>query len=526
MNSRFSLWLKEIIIRYRFTLADIAMIVAVVIAAGFGIWQFDAFPNETAAERELTFELDEIFAVCALGFALFGWSRLRAQRREIGRRRVAEEEARALAFEDTLTGLPNRRQFDAALNAALAAPPGADAVHAVFMLDLNGFKRINDLHGHPTGDEALVQTAIRLRRAIRDNDMVARLGGDEFAILARHLAGAEAAATLALRIIEALKDPVRTGAGEHAIGAGIGIALAPTDGTDAETLLRKADIALYRAKALGRSALRFFEEEMDHHIRERDILERDLRAAIDTKKLEVVYQPRIDLKSGAIISFEATPRWMHDQYGELDTARLVAIAETTGLVQALVDDLLRTACRDAAGWGGNVTLSIGIPPALLKDDTFGLRIVAILGESGLPASRLELEITESALVADLEAAKRVLGAIHETGVKIALNNFGTGYSSLYHLRNFKLDTIKIDRSFVQVMAENPESAAIVRALVGLGSGLGLTVAAEGVQNEQQQTMLVNEGCQQGQGFLFSRSVTADEARRQLNGQPTPIRLTV
>jgi len=518
MDSRLLTWLKEMIIRYRFTLTDMGMIAAVVIAAGFGIWQFDVFPNESVVERDLTFELDEIFAVCALGFALFGWSRLRAQKREIGRRRAAEEEARALAFEDTLTGLPNRRQFDAALKAALAAPPGADAVHAVFMLDLNGFKRINDVHGHPTGDEALIQTAIRLRKAIRDNDMVARLGGDEFAVLAHHLAGAEAAATLALRIIDALKDPVPTGAGEHSIGAGIGIALTPADGADAETLLRKADVALYRAKAAGQSALRFFEEEMDHHIRERDTLERGLRTAIGTSKLEVIYQPRIDLKSGAIISFEATVRWMHDLYGELDTPRLIAIAETTGLIQALVDDLLRKACRDAATWGRDVTLSLGVPPSLLRDDTFGLRIVTILGESGLPASRLELEITESALVADLDAAKRVLGAIHETGVKIALNNFGTGYSSLYHLRNFKLDTIKIDRSFVQAMADNPESAAIVRALVGLGSGLGLTVAAEGVQNEQQQTMLVNEGCQQGQGFLFSQAVSADEARRQLNKQ--------
>lgn len=192
------------------------------------------------------------------------------------------------------------------------------------MLDLNGFKRINDVHGHPTGDEALVQTAIRLRKAIRHNDMVARLGGDEFAILARHLAGVEAAATLALKIIKALKNPVHTGAGEHAIGAGIGIALAPTDGADAEMLLRKADVALHRAKALGLSALRFFEEEMDHHIRERYILERDLRAAIGPNKLEVIYQPRIDLKSGAIISFEATLRWMHDQYGKLDTPRMIA----------------------------------------------------------------------------------------------------------------------------------------------------------------------------------------------------------
>jgi diguanylate cyclase (GGDEF)-like protein len=506
------------IIRHRFTLTDVAMIAAVVGAAAFGVWQYDAFPNESDAARQLIFELDEIFAVSALGFALFAWSRLRAQRREIRRRRAAEEEARTLAFEDPLTGLPNRRQFDAALRTALAAPPGADAVHAVFVLDLNGFKRINDLHGHPIGDEALVQTALRLRQAIRDGDIVARLGGDEFAVLARHLPGPDAAATLAIRIIEGLRDPVQTGSGDHLVGTGIGIALAPVDGADAETLLRRADIALYRAKALGTSALRFFEEEMDHHIRERDGLERGLRAALDASHLDVIYQPRIDLKTGAVTSFEATPRWMHPDYGELDAARLVAIAETAGLLQALTDHLLRRACRDAITWDEEVILSFGLPAALLKDPAVGLRVMAILRETGLPASRLELEIPESALVADLSGAQNVLGSIHETGVKIALNNFGTGYSSLYHLRNFKLDTIKIDRSFVQAMADNPESAAIVRALVGLGSGLGLTVAAEGVQDEEQQKMLAQEGCQQAQGTLFRHAITADEAAALLKSR--------
>jgi len=321
-----------------------------VAAVAFGMWQYDIFPNETESDRQLVFELDEIFAVCALGFALFAWSRLRAQRREIRRRRAAEQEARTLAMEDPLTGLPNRRQFDEALKAAVAAPPGADAVHAVLMMDLNGFKRINDLYGHPTGDEALVQVASRLRRAVRDGDMVGRLGGDEFAVLATHLTGPEAAATLALRIIEALQSPVPIDSGEHVLGAGIGIALAPVDGTDAETLMRKADIALYRAKETGTSTLRFFEEEMDHHLREREALERDLRSTLKASALDIAYQPRIDLKTGAVTGFEASPRWIRNEVAELDLARLVAIAETAGCSTPF--SIIFSAGRAGPRWAG------------------------------------------------------------------------------------------------------------------------------------------------------------------------------
>ena len=513
---------KAMLIRHRFNLADAAMIGVVVVAALLAAWQLDVFPNETMAVREGVLELDEVFAVGALAFGLFAWTRMRAQGREVRRRRAAEDEARALAFEDPLTGLPNRRQFDAALNAALAAPPGADAVHAVLMLDLNGFKRINDVHGHPVGDEALVQTALRLRKAVRDNDLVARLGGDEFAVLARHLSGAEAATGLARRIIEHLEEPVSAGGTEHQMGAGVGIALAPLDGADAETLLRKADVALYRAKAEGVSALRFFEAEMDQQIQERDQLERDLRGAIGSDELELLYQPCTDLRSGALTGFEAVAQWRHPQLGLLDAGRFTPVAEAAGLIGRLTDDLLRRAARDAATWGGETLLSFNIAPAQLKDRTFGLRILKILGDAGLPPPRLELEITESAVVADLEAAQEVLGAIRETGVKIALRDFGTGYSSLYHLRNFRSDRIKIDRSLVQAMADSSQSAAIVRALVGLGAGLGLTVAAEGVQDERQQALLAKDGCQQAQGVSEALSPAG---ARTLSMGPTEISAT-
>ncbi|HXA39485.1 MAG TPA: EAL domain-containing protein [Phenylobacterium sp.] len=501
--------LKAMILRHRFTLIDAAMIAAVVGAGLLAAWQIDVFPNETNGVREGVLELDEVFAVCALGFALFAWTRMRAQSREVARRRAAENEARALAFEDPLTGLPNRRQFDAALNAALAAPPGADAVHAVLMLDLNGFKRINDVHGHPVGDEALVQTALRLRKAVREDDLVARLGGDEFAVLARHLSGAEAATGLARRIIESLEAPVNAGGSEHRIGAGIGIALAPLDGSDAETLLRRADVALYRAKGEGVSALRFFEPDMDRRIQERDQLERDLRDAIGSADLEVLYQPCMDLKSGRLTRFEAMATWRHPRLGVLDAWRFIPIAEAAGLIGRLTDDLLGRASRDAVAWGPHVALSFPVSPAQLKDRTFGLRLLKILGAANLAPARLELEIAESAMVADLDGAQRVLGAIRDSGVKIALSDFGTGYSSLYHLRNFRIDRIKIDRSLVQAMGDSVQSTAIVRALVGLGAGLGLTVAAEGVQDERQHGLLADEGCQEAQEV--SRPMSAVEA---------------
>ncbi len=426
----------------------------------------------------------------------------------MGRRILAEREARALALEDPLTGLPNRRQFDEALAHAVAAPPRAGASHAVLALDLNGFKKVNDVYGHLAGDEVLAQVALRLRQAVREGDLVARLGGDEFAVLATHIASSEAATGVARRIIEALEPPVLSSQGEHQVGAAIGIALSPQDG-GVDEILRKADIALYRAKG-GTSALCFFEPAMDAQVRERDHLERELRAAIGTPAMRPFYQPLVDLKSGTIIGFEALARWTHATLGEIPPDRFITIADDCGLIAPLTDDLLRQACAEAATWPRHLSLSFNVSPAQLRDMGLGLRLMGILAETGLAPQRLEIELTESALVRDLDAARHILGGIRDAGVRIALDDFGTGYSSLYHLRNFKLDKIKIDRSFIEAMAHDPESAAIVKALVGLGEGLSLAVTAEGVEDAEQRAMLIAQGCQEAQGFLFSRAVPAAE----------------
>jgi EAL domain-containing protein (putative c-di-GMP-specific phosphodiesterase class I) len=273
---------------------------------------------------------------------------------------------------------------------------------------------------------------------------------------------------------------------------------------------------LYRAKAGKQSGTRFFEQEMDRNSLEREALEHDLAAAIEAGAVRSWYQPIVDLKSQQVIAFEALARWTHPTLGDIPPDRFIPIAEDCGLIQQLSDHLLRSACTDALAWPDHVTLSFNIPPARLKERTLGVRILGILGETGLSPQRLEIEITESAIVRDLDTAKVVLSSLREAGVRIALDDFGTGYSSLYHLRNFKFDAIKIDRSFVGNMASEDESAAIVRALTGLGHGLGLTVTAEGIEQSGQRDALLKQGCERGQGFLFSRAVPADETQDCLN----------
>jgi diguanylate cyclase (GGDEF)-like protein len=498
--------------RHRVSVLDLSILVGVLLVASFVAFEFEIYEHEDKVTvHEETIELNETLTLgglLAVGLLAFAVRRYQEQRRETRRRIAAEQHARELAFQDVLTGLPNRRQFDDALRAAVASPPRAGAAHAVFLLDLNGFKQINDVHGHAIGDEVLIVVAQRLLGGVRQGDLVARFGGDEFAILAQHLIGAEAATNIALRVIQGLDAPIVTGSSSHQVGAGIGIALIPGDADTVQEALRKADVALYRAKAERRSALRFFEEDMDRHVHERDAMEREIRAAIVADQIQPFYQPSVDLQTRAVVGFEAVPRWHHPELGEIPPERFIPLAEDIGLIHDLAELMLRRSCAAAVQWPAEVTLAVDIYPSQLKDRDLKARITRILEETGLAPARLEIEITESAIVHDLEAAQRVLGALREAGVKIALDNFGTGYSSLYHLRNFKLDKIKIDRSFIESMGSARESAEIVSALVGLGHGLGLTVTAEGVEDSDQRASLLGTGVQQAQGGDFSAPVSA------------------
>jgi diguanylate cyclase (GGDEF)-like protein len=491
--------------------------------AGFGASEFTFTGSVEAAKRVEFEEMLTLGALVIISILYLGWRRVRAQEHEISRRIVAERRAHELAHTDPLTGLANRRQFDAALRAAAALPQGPGEAHAVFMMDLNGFKKINDLYGHTEGDELIAATALRLRDLARERDLVARLGGDEFAVIATHLAGVEGATNVAMRLMKCFDTPIELGARAHKIGLGIGIALIPRDAKTAEEALRKADIALYRAKAEPVSSVRFFEEDMDRHVRERDDMERELAAAIGTASLQPWFQPIVDLKSGEVIAFEALARWSHPRFGDVPPERFIPIAESGGLIRELGDWLLRCAAREAVNWPDHITLAFNISPVQLKDRGLGLRILAILGETGLSPRRLEVEITESAIVRDLDLAQSVLSSLQQAGVRVALDDFGTGYSSLYHLRHFNLDKIKIDRSFVHAMSAEPESAAIVRALAGLAHGLGLTIVAEGIEDGGEQKSLLQQGCQQGQGFLFSRAVPASQTAAFFSREPAAMR---
>jgi len=503
---------RDFVVKHRFSLQDGGLAIAVIFVMGIGAYTF-SFTGSLDSTKQIEFEELIILAVVVfLAILYLGWRRVREQEREINRRIAAERLAHELAHTDSLTGLPNRREFERAVQGAIDAPAGAEELHAIIMIDLNGFKAVNDVYGHPEGDAVLATVAQRIKSVMRDGDIAARLGGDEFAVVAYHVAGAEGATNVAMRILKQIDAPIECNSRMHRIGAGVGIALAPKDGKTPDNLIRKADIALYRAKSEVQSAINFFEEEMDKHVRERDLIEKGLAAAIGTDSLRPWYQPIVDLQTGEIIEFEALARWVHPSLGQIPPERFIPVAEHAGLIRPLSDWLLRCAVGDAIHWPSNITLSFNISPAQLKDKTLSLRILTILGEFGLSPHRLEIEITESAIVRDLESAREVLSSLREAGIRIALDDFGTGYSSLYHLRNFKLDKIKIDRSFVHAMTSEPESAAIVRALSGLGNGLGLTITAEGIEGQIEREALRDLGCQQGQGFLFSEAVSAQATK--------------
>jgi predicted signal transduction protein with EAL and GGDEF domain len=325
-----------------------------------------------------------------------------------------------------------------------------------------------------------------------------------------NLLGPEAATNLARRVIQALDTPVMTGKKEHRVAAAIGVAFVPTDAATRDEILRKADVALYRAKTERRSALRFFEPQMDHHIHEHDVLARELREALAAQALDIVYQPSIDLSSGAVVAFEVSPRWTHPQLGEIPPERFIPIAEEAGMIHELAESVLRRACATASRWPEHVRLAIDLFPGQLQDAQLPAAILRVLTEYGIEPGRLELEVTESALVRDLRAAETTLSALCAAGVRITLDNFGTGYSTLYHLQACKLDKIKIDPAFVTGMSSEREKARLVGALVGLGQGLGLTIAADGIVTAGQSALLALSGCQQGQGQWISGPVSAAE----------------
>jgi diguanylate cyclase (GGDEF)-like protein len=434
-----------------------------------------------------------------------------ATHKDITERRRAEAKIEYMAHHDALTDLPNRSRLYQQLRQTLTRLKRGEQV-AVFGLDLDRFKDVNDAYGHAVGDLLLKAVAGRLRQCIRDTDMVARLGGDEFAIMQASTSQPIDATSLASRLIEIIGAPYKLAGDQVTVELSIGIALAPGDGLDPDQLLKNADMALYRAKSDGHGLYRFFEPEMDARMQARRKLEIDLRNAVANSEFELFYQPLVDMRTEQITGFEALIRWHHPARGMIQPLEFISVAEETGLIVPIGDWVLRQACAEAATWPSGVKIAVNLSPIQFKNKGLLLSVVSALAASGLSATRLELEITESALLYDGDATFAILDELRALGVRISMDDFGTGYSSLSYLRKFPFDKIKIDQSFIFDMSEHNDSLAIVRAVIAMGSGLGIATTAEGVETAAQFKQLKLEGCTEVQGYLFSPPRPAAEVK--------------
>ena len=431
-------------------------------------------------------------------------------RSEIEQREKSQAMIVHLAHHDSLTGLGNRMQFHQQLSDAVAHRQRHGGDLAVLFIDLDGFKTINDTLGHGTGDAVLKHLAQRMRNGVRESDKIGRLGGDEFAILQVGSEQPNQATTLAARLVEVISAPFDIDGQRLVIGASIGIAVAEGDYQDSEQLLRAADLAMYRAKADGRGRYRFFDPEFDRQVRERRDLEVALRAAVDRDALKIHYQPLVNLRTGRISAFEALSRWEEPQRGFVPPNTFIPLAEEVGLIGVIAERVLKRACAEAARWPEHISVAVNLSPAQFRSGHLVSTVKDALAASGLPPSRLELEITESLFLQDSESNLTVLSELADLGVKISMDDFGTGYCSLSYLRSFPFHKIKIDRSFVRDLSTKRSSVAIVRAVCELARSFGAATTAEGVETDDQLTRISAEGCTEVQGYIFSRPLPADE----------------
>ncbi len=442
---------------------------------------------------------------------------------DITENKRAEAHLYHIAHHDGLTDLPNRVLLAERLDEEIIASHGSDDLFALHFLDLDRFKGINDALGHTAGDRLLEFVADRLKGCVRDKDIVARLGGDEFAVMQVGIVGPEDALTLARRIIEELEDPFYINGQEVKISASVGITLYPSDGSSSEALLRNADLAMYRAKAEGGGLFSSFAEGMDQTARKAIAMEADLRRAMARSELELHYQPQIRLSDRKLIGVEALIRWNHPERGFIGPGEFLPLAEESGMIYDIGEWVLNEACHEAMRWSdrglGDLRIAVNISPTQFRKQSVSSLARSALASSRLSPERLEVEITENVLMQGAERVLKDLKDIRSQGVQVAIDDFGTGYSSLAYLKRFKVDRLKIDRGFVNTMVSDASDAAIVNAVIGLGKSLNLQVLAEGVEKEQQAVMLKKAGCDEAQGYLFGRPMSAEAFVAQFQTAP-------
>jgi diguanylate cyclase (GGDEF)-like protein len=436
---------------------------------------------------------------------------------DITERRSAKAKIAFMALHDALTNLPNRRLFQEQMENRLARLP-PNHKFAILCLDLNRFKSVNETLGHPVGDKLLRQVAERMSGCLGEDDTLARLGGDEFAVLQASLQQPDDAVALAARLMEAASAPFSLDGHQVVISASIGIAIAPTDAADADQLFKAADTALSRAKKDGRGTYRFFETGMDTLLQMRRALELDLRKALVNGEFELYYQPLVNVERQEITGFEALIRWNHPERGLVSPVDFIPLAEETALIGPIGEWVLHQACAEGMKWPGEIIVAVNLSPVQFKMGNLSEMVMNALAQSGLPAKRLELEITEAVLLAHTKSTLETLHRLRNSGVRIAMDDFGTGYSSLSYLRSFPFDKIKIDQSFLHDLPFNAGSRAIIRAVVGLGRSLGMTTACEGVETQEELDYLKREGCTEAQGYFFSKPKPAGDLLELLSQQ--------
>ena len=441
---------------------------------------------------------------------------------DISERKKAESVLRHIALHDTLTDLPNRRMLYERVQSELATGRGGFALH---LIDLDRFKFVNDAFGHSGGDEILRQVTARLSECVADRNLVARISGDEFVVLQTGIEGPDPAEDLARTIIDHLSLPFLLSDHEVRLGATVGIALSPHHGTDVEKLLKYADLAMYSAKAQGRGRLRFYSPEMEEASRGnfRLNLEADLRKAIRREEFVLHYQPQIDLSTGRIVGAEALVRWQRPGLGFTLPGAFMSVAEESGLINEIGAWVLREACAQGAVWRQlgypPLRIAINLSPIQFMGQDLVRLVSETLSATGFEPQHLELELTESSLLTDIGHTNAILGGLKDLGVRVAIDDFGVGYSSLSYVKNFPVDTLKIDRSFIANLAADTRDRAIVQAIIALAASLNLKVVAEGVEDAQQLTCLRNNDCDEAQGYFFSRPVASDEFEALLQEQP-------